>query len=477
MKDEKFYDKKGKIKGSGIVTSRDEKRKGIDNSVDMSKMNRQNSYDAYKEDVNIDEGKITKWLTAPSRKRALANKMRQHAINILKNKHYKKAGDLSGEDNASKDPTGHGRSYLTRGYKETGEKNFSKSSKINYPDSDKHNRPVINNGPELTAMRKKLTDKYRARGDKAMDHSQKWWKKAEKLDPLEEGVVKLLKKKLGFQRRALLKKADNDLANKGGSLKRVLQRYKRSEGLDLKDASMLPKFSSRKNALEKEVKRNSGPSGDDFQPTSRSARLLKKLHEGGIKDLVTKDQEEKRLLKTDKPQKVLTDKERAKLKALKKINEAKWGSIDDREPSKVRKDGKITKKSTSLLKKKIKANLKGRIPGKNVYDHMKKYENGPLDEAKKSVDAKKKTLSQKDEHDKKIPNSLASYRERIARGRHYARNNDGKLDEAKKLYIRPVAKPGGRTKRNQKAFERAFGKNTKSFLDTLRDEPKTDDKK
>ena len=164
---------------------------------------------------DLEEGKITKWLTAPSRKRALANKMRKHSIDILKKSTgYKKAGDISGEDSDSKDPTGHGRSFLTRGYKETGEKNFGKSNRINFPDSDKHNRPVINNGPKSTAMRKKLTKKYSVQGDKTWNQSQKWWQKADKLDPLEESVktkitrvVRAIKKAAGIQRNSLNKKA------------------------------------------------------------------------------------------------------------------------------------------------------------------------------------------------------------------------------------------------------------------------------
>lgn len=362
----------------------------------------------------LEEGKIAKWLTAPSRKRALANKMRNHSLNILKKSTgYKKAGDISGEDVDSKDPTGHGRSIFKRGYKETGERSYTKSNKNtnrNYPDSDKYNRPVINNGPKSTDMRKKLTKKYSAQGDKTWNHYRKWWQKADKLDPLEESVktkitrvVRAIKKATGIQRNSLNKKAynqwwsqkrpyehknspvtrvkatqnpntvhDNLYREKHGIRHSWTPGYAKSKYLGMKESleeNLKPSQKAIKYLVNKEVKKNSSASGDDFQPTSRSARLLKKLHEGGIKDLVTKDQEEKRLLKTDKPQKVLSDKKRAKLKALKKIDEAK-----------------------------------------------------------------------------------------------------------KKLYIRPSAKPDPRTKRNQKAFERAFGKNTKSFLDTLRDPPETDDK-
>lgn len=318
MKDEKFYDKKGKIKGSGIVTSRDEKRKGIDNSVDMSKMNRQNSYDAYKEDVDLEEGKITKWLTAPIRKKALAQKMRQHSINILtKNNSYKKAGDVSGEDATFKDPTGHGRSFLNKGYKETGEKSFSKSSKIAYPDSDKHNRPVINNGPKSTAMRKKLTTKYSAKGQKAVDHSQKWWKKADKLNPLEEAKNDdppfTPDKKKTTPWTSPRRKAKQLARNMMKKFRDAVKKKTKTVSENLKPSQKAVKY-----LINKEVKKNSSASGDDFQPTKRSSKLLAKLKEGSIKDLVTKDQEEKRLLKTDEPQKVLTDKERAKLKALKK---------------------------------------------------------------------------------------------------------------------------------------------------------------
>jgi hypothetical protein len=89
------------------------------------------------------------------------------------------------------------------------------------------------------------------------------------------------------------------------------------------DENLKPSQKAVKHLLDKEVKKNSGASGDDFQPTKRSIALVKKtkLEEGGIKDLVTKDEEEKRLLKTDKPQKVLSDVERKKLGKLKKKSE------------------------------------------------------------------------------------------------------------------------------------------------------------
>jgi hypothetical protein len=283
---------------------------------------------------DLEEGKITKWLTAPSRKRALASKMRQHSINISKKGNYGKAGDISGEDNPSKDPTGHGRGYSQRGKKETGEGMSGGGFSTKFrrmaaaePGNEKNNRPVINNGPKSITMRKKLTAKYSAMGRKDGDHSQKWWKKAEKLDPLEESIAgaliagHLVGGALGYK-----------LTKKNGVLDKLVARKK------------------AKSELSKEVKRNSGPSGDDFQPTSRSSRLLKKLKEGSIKDLVTQDQEEKRLLKTDKPQKVLSNKGRKQLSGLQKIAKMYGGltATDGKKTVSYTGSGKVKKKLDEL---------------------------------------------------------------------------------------------------------------------------------
>ncbi len=76
--------------------------------------------------------------------------------------------------------------------------------------------------------------------------------------------------------------------------------------------------------------------------------------EGAIKDLETKDEEEKRLLKTNKPKKIMIDKERSQFKGLQK----KDLKEDDETASRYKRaladsKGSITKDGEELVKKRI----------------------------------------------------------------------------------------------------------------------------
>ena len=303
------------------------------------------------DETELEEASLKKWITAPSRKKALASKMRDHAQNITgilagkKDTKYAKANDvvrrISSDEDEMKDPTGH-------------------SSSVN-------NRPVRSTDANSLAskMRNKLIKKYADKSTHEFERSQKWWKKADKLDPLEENlkpsqkavkhlidkeaeknssasgddfqptkrsiklvrklkedqidesakttfrkIARAISKATGHQRRSLNKKAYKQWWSK----KRPYER--KNDPITRVKATQNPKNERHDSYAEKHGIRHS------WTPAYKKSKYLG-LKEGSIKDLMTKDQEEKRLLRTKKPIKVLSDKDRLKLKELekKKIDE------------------------------------------------------------------------------------------------------------------------------------------------------------
>lgn len=116
---------------------------------------------------------------------------------------------------------------------------------------------------------------------------------------------------------------------------------------------------------------------------------IRSLVEGAIKDLETKDEEEKRLLKTNKPKKIMTDKERSQFKGLQKkdLKEGLFSGNKSLKPTKagikraLQKDAEEnsgpsgddyqpTKKGIKLIKRLtnegVLSNLKNRVTGRRL---------------------------------------------------------------------------------------------------------------
>jgi len=237
------------------------------------------------------------------------------------------------------------------------------------------------------------------------------------------------------------------------------------------------------------------------------------LKEGALKDLVTKDEEEKRLLKTDKPKKVLSDKERSQLKNLQKkdkLDEArKVSTIVGRaflnKSSKKSKNSHTDGKSLYLHGNEIaKHGENGAVhgtmagwPTKTTKDRLNAISNDRFHTKKGKhyygdkeigerdwvqikeairimVEGAIKDLETKDEEEKRLlkinkPKKIMIDKERSQfKGLQKKDLKEDQLEEAKKLYVRKV-QGDSRTRRNKKAWDLAFNpKKPVSFFDELK---------
>lgn len=118
-------------------------------------------------------------------------------------------------------------------------------------------------------------------GDKEIGERD-WVQIKEAIRIMVEGAIKDLETKDEEEKRLLkTDKPKKILTDKERGQSKALQKKDLKEGLFSKNKSLKPTKTGIKRALQKDAEENSGPSGDDYQPTKKGIKLIKRLTNEG----------------------------------------------------------------------------------------------------------------------------------------------------------------------------------------------------
>lgn len=118
-------------------------------------------------------------------------------------------------------------------------------------------------------------------GDKEIGEHD-WVQIKESIRSLVEGAIKDLETKDEEEKRLLkTNKPKKIMTDKERSQFKDLQKKDLKEGLFSGNKSLKPTKTGIKRALQKDAEENSGPSGDDYQPTKKGTKLIKRLTNEG----------------------------------------------------------------------------------------------------------------------------------------------------------------------------------------------------